>query len=508
MAHLALYRKYRPKTFDKLIGQDHIVKTLVNQIEEDKVGHAYLFTGTRGTGKTSTAKMFARALNCQMPINGCACGKCATCVALEDPSNLDILEMDAASNNGVEEIRSLREKISYPPTVGKYKVYIIDEVHMLTPSAFNALLKTLEEPPKHAVFILATTEVQKVPATILSRCMRFDFRLVPTNDIVKLIKEVYDNEGKEYDDDAIRLIAKSGEGSVRDALSIADTCMSFERGRLTYKSVLDVLGSTDYSSVLTIVKSMIECNGGAVIDEIEKLLLLGKQPGLLLFDIISCIRDLLITKTCKNPNAILGVPDDKMEEIMKVSICTTTENLIRALEILTKLDNEMRYTSNQKVVLETALLKASRPDSDYSIDALLTRVKNLEEKLEKGVTIEKKTELLSLKDVDVNRFAGELYKRLRSASYSMLWQVIQKAKISIDGNNLVLTFSDEQTQKVVDVAQINTIKELFSDYHPFEVILVSDSEKGNDERYNRAIEELRQNFGSERIIEKQSKKEN
>ena len=203
MAYLALYRRYRPTTFEKIVGQDHIVKTLVNQIEGDKIGHAYLFCGTRGTGKTSTAKIFAKAINCLSPKNGSPCGECEACKALSNPSNLDVIEIDAASNNGVGEIRELREKVSFPPINCRYKVYIIDEVHMLSTPAFNALLKTLEEPPKHAVFILATTESHKMPQTILSRCMRFDFKLVPTEQIATLIKEIYDEVGKEYEEEAI-----------------------------------------------------------------------------------------------------------------------------------------------------------------------------------------------------------------------------------------------------------------------------------------------------------------
>ena len=221
MAYLALYRRFRPSGFDSLIGQDHVVRTLVNQINSDKIGHAYLFCGARGTGKTSAAKIFARAINCLSPVNGSPCGKCAVCKALADPSNLDIVEMDAASNNKVENVREIRDKIQYPPVSGKYKVYIIDEVHMLTTEAFNALLKTLEEPPKHAVFILATTEVHKLPSTILSRCMRFDFRLIPTREIAELIGKIYREIGKDYDEDAVNAVARAGNGSVRDALAVS-----------------------------------------------------------------------------------------------------------------------------------------------------------------------------------------------------------------------------------------------------------------------------------------------
>ena len=230
MAYLALYRKYRPSGFDRVIGQEHITKTLASQIMHDRVGHAYLFCGARGTGKTSCAKIFAKAVNCEHPRDGSPCNECPTCLALSDPANIDIVEIDAASNNRVDEIRDLREKVQYPPVHGRYKVYIIDEVHMLTDAAFNALLKTLEEPPRHVIFVLATTEVQKLPATILSRCMRFDFRLIPAERIAGLISGIYDDIGKKYTPEAVMQIAKAGEGSCRDALSLADLCVSASEG--------------------------------------------------------------------------------------------------------------------------------------------------------------------------------------------------------------------------------------------------------------------------------------
>ena len=286
--YLALYRKYRPQNFSEVIGQKHIVQTLNNQIETDKIGHAYLFCGSRGTGKTSIAKIFARAINCENPVNGDSCGKCDTCKALLT-NNIDILEIDAASNNVVDEIRDLREKVKYPPINGKYKVYIVDEVHMLSTNAFNALLKTLEEPPKHVVFILATTEVHKLPATILSRCMRFDFKLVSVEELVQLLQKILTSEGVKFEEKALSLIARAGEGSVRDTLSIADMCISYSGTTLTYESVIEVLGTTEKEKLTKLTDNILSRNMGGALLELDNILSSGKSPLVLSKDLISSI---------------------------------------------------------------------------------------------------------------------------------------------------------------------------------------------------------------------------
>ena len=252
---LALYREFRPKNFDDVIGQDYIIQTLKNQVKTGHLSHAYLFCGPRGTGKTSTAKIFAKAVNCTHSTDGNPCGMCAECVALSQP-NTDIFEIDAASNNRVEEIRDLREKVAYPPLIGKYKVYIVDEVHMLTDSAFNALLKTLEEPPKHVIFILATTEIHKLPATILSRCMRFDFKLLPVNLLAEHLKNVFDARGIKYDEKSLHLIAKAGEGSVRDMLSIADSVAAYCNNEITCAQTESVIGLSSKDSIKDILTSI------------------------------------------------------------------------------------------------------------------------------------------------------------------------------------------------------------------------------------------------------------
>ena len=387
MAYLALYRRFRPSGFDGLIGQEHVVQTLINQIKTDRIGHAYLFCGARGTGKTSAAKIFARAINCLSPVNGSPCGKCEVCKALADNSNLDILEMDAASNNKVENVREIREKIQYPPVSGRYKVYIIDEVHMLTTEAFNALLKTLEEPPKHAVFILATTEVHKLPSTILSRCMRFDFRLIPTAKIAELIGKIYKEVGKEYEDEAITAIARAGAGSVRDALSIADICVSYKESKLTYSDVLEILGATDTNKITSLVGDIFRGDTGGSLETVEKLCESGKSVGVLCKDIISRLREIIVCKTCKNGREILELPEDAYGEIVKAAELADENKILRTIEIFSEAEGNMRYAASPKILLECAVVKSSRPETDYNLDALLGRISALEKALKDGAVV-------------------------------------------------------------------------------------------------------------------------
>ena len=375
--YLALYRKYRPKTFDEVIGQDHIVKTLINQIKLDKISHAYLFTGSRGTGKTSTAKIFAKAINCTASNNGSPCLECETCKAL-DKTNIDVLEIDAASNNGVDEIRDLREKVKYPPVVGKYKVYIIDEVHMLSTSAFNALLKTLEEPPAHTVFILATTEVHKLPATILSRCLRFDYKLVSLEDLTSLLKKILDDEKVTYDEQAINVIARAGEGSVRDTLSIADRCVSFAGSELTYQKVLSVLGVSEREVLISMTNQILDKNVGEALVELDKVLSQGKSPLVFANDLISYFRDLLLVNTLGDGSReIVVVKDDIFAEMKKQATTEHYAEILKAIEVLSEIEQELRYSVQPRIVLETAIIKIVNESN------LIRRVEKLEEIVKK-----------------------------------------------------------------------------------------------------------------------------
>lgn len=531
MSYLALYRRYRPTTFKGLIGQEHIVKTLVNQIKNDRLGHAYLFTGTRGTGKTSAAKIFAKAINCEHPVDGSPCGKCPTCLALADPSNIDISEIDAASNNGVNEIRDLREKVQYPPVSCKYKVYIIDEVHMLTGAAFNALLKTLEEPPKHAVFILATTEAHKIPATILSRCMRFDFRLISTEKIAELIGKIYDEQGKDYEKEGVFAIAKAGEGSIRDALSIADTAISYGTGKLTYNDVTEILGSSNSELLHDFTEYILKGESGKVLECINKLCGLGKSMGVLTKDLTATLRDLLVIKTCATAKSILGLPETEFEKLKRLADSTNESRLVRIMEIFANAENQLRFTNHPRVVFETASIKATKPDSDYNIDALLSRIKTLEDKISSGSYVTdtkplpsskvekeeksvgkenidntdngKNNARLSLSESDADTVKGRLIYNLRKAGSEMLYNVLSGISLDISGNTVRLYPGSVSDYEILSMnANIEKILVALSEFESVKVKIVEPKTEQRLDSVDEATDKIKKIFGEDIVIVK------
>lgn len=382
MAYLSLYRKYRPDTWDKVIGQKYVVRTLINQIERKTVTHAYLFTGTRGTGKTTSAKIFARAINCLHPVDGSPCGECEICRALRGEGSIDIIEMDAASNNGVEEIRDLRENVQYPPSVAKYKVYIIDEVHMLSASAFNALLKTLEEPPEHAVFILATTEVHKLPATILSRCMRFDFRLVPKAELTEHLEKILEAEGVPYEKGAPELIAEQGEGSVRDMLSLADMCLAYSPDRLTVSAVYDVLGTSEFGSLKTLAEALLAGDVSSVLCETERVYNRGKGFTVLNKELARFFRELV---TVKNVPGYKGdFSEEEFSAIAALAKQYDNYRIARIMQILASAEGDLRYSTRPRITFEAILVKAAAMYTDASVEALVSRITALEKAIASG----------------------------------------------------------------------------------------------------------------------------
>lgn len=349
----ALYRKYRPVDFDGVIGQDVIVSTLKNQISKGALSHAYLFTGSRGTGKTTCAKIFARAVNCLSPVDGSPCGKCAACRALADPGNLDVVEMDAASNNGVDKIRELRENVDYLPSAVRYKVYIIDEVHMLSTSAFNALLKTLEEPPAHVIFVLCTTEAHKLPATILSRCMRFDFRLVGEDKLAGLLKKIFTEEGADFDDEGVRHIARMGEGSVRDCLSIADRCVCSGK-KLTGELVLELTGAGRTEDVAALLEKVLASDAAGVVRLTEKLVAAGRSASALAHELTLFARDLILVKS--GAESDVAATAESLERMRGLAERADIPFLVRLIRETGRSETELRYSTSPRVVLECALL--------------------------------------------------------------------------------------------------------------------------------------------------------
>lgn len=386
MSYTALYRRFRPQVFADVRGQEHIVTTLRNQIRADRIGHAYLFCGTRGTGKTTIAKIFARAVNCQNPDDGSPCGMCPSCLAIQEGNSMNVIEIDAASNNGVDNIRQIREEVAYSPTEGRFKVYIIDEVHMLSIGAFNALLKTLEEPPSYVIFILATTEVHKLPITILSRCQRYDFRRITIDTIAARLNELLRAEEVTAEERAVRYIAKAGDGSMRDAISLLDRCIAFYLGQeLTYDKVLMVLGAADNQVFGRMLSLIVQKDAAGLIAGLEELLMQGREPGQLVTDLIWYLRSLLLLQSSDDMEEVLDLSSENLAEMKEEAAKIESEELMRCIRIFSELSNQLRYASQKRILIEIALIKLCRPQMEENLESLLARMDELERRLQQGM---------------------------------------------------------------------------------------------------------------------------
>ena len=391
MSYTALYRKFRPERFEDVKGQDHIVTTLKNQIAAERIGHAYLFCGTRGTGKTTIAKIFAKAVNCEHRVDGSPGGECRSCRTIAAGASMNVIEIDAASNNGVDNIREIVDEVSYSPAEGKYKVYIIDEVHMLSIGAFNALLKTLEEPPSYVIFILATTEVHKIPVTILSRCQRYDFKRISIETIADRMRELMEEEGQQVEEKALRYIARAADGSMRDALSLLDQCIAFHYGKtLTYDDALDVLGAVDTEVFSRLLRAVLVRNVTDCIRLLEEVVMQGRELGQFVSDFTWYLRNLLLVKTSDKEGMedVIDMSTDNLSRLSQEADMVEVDAVIRYIRELSELSGRLRYATQKRIMIEIALIRLCRPQMESDTESLLDRIRALEQRVEEGIVVQ------------------------------------------------------------------------------------------------------------------------
>ncbi len=472
MSYTALYRKFRPDNFFDVKGQEHIVTTLKNQIKAGRIGHAYLFCGTRGTGKTTVAKLLAKVVNCENPVDGNPCNECRMCKGIVAQSSMNVIEIDAASNNGVDNVREIVEEVRYSPTEGRYKVYIIDEVHMLSAGAFNALLKTIEEPPSYVIFILATTEVHKIPVTILSRCQRYDFKIKSIDTIAGRLADLMQTENVEAEEKALRYVARVADGSMRDALSLLDQCISFFLGKkLTYDNVLEVLGAVDTQVFARLLNYIRQQDVSSCIKLLEEIESAGRELGQFIIDFIWYLRNLLLLKTTEDiSDIIIEISTENLALLQQEAATIDEQAIIRYIRIFSELSNQVRYATRKRVLVEIALIKLCKPEMEQNLDSVFERIKMLEEKLEKGIVVNtkesggpseagkvqppKKPVILpdalpeDLKEVAQN-WKNIISQVARKAP--ALGAVLQGSTLSLDGNNaLLIVVTDSLDKDVID----------------------------------------------------------
>ncbi len=534
MSYTALYRKYRPGEFEDVKGQDHIVTTLKNQITADRIGHAYLFCGTRGTGKTTIAKIFAKAVNCESPVDGSPCGECASCRSIAAGTSMNVIEIDAASNNGVDNIREIRDEVEYSPTEGKYKVYIIDEVHMLSIGAFNALLKTLEEPPSYVIFILATTEAHKIPITIMSRCQRYDFRRITIDTISERLMELMDEEGVEVEEKAIRYVAKAADGSMRDALSLLDQCIaSFLGQKLTYDHVLEVLGAVDTEVFSRLLRAVMDGNTVASIEILEEMIVQGRDLGQFVTDFTWYLRNLLLIQSSDEMEEILDMSRENLELLKEEAQMIDSDVLMRYIRVLSELSSQIKFAAQKRVLIEIALIKLCRPAMETAQDALVDRIVQLEKRMEQGIPVmqtasaaaqpvvqpqEKPAMPKALPEeiqrliVNWNNMLLELHPRYRinmtpakALSLDMKGMGAEEESGAVgldtgDSNELILTFSKEREYAYQEISMEEhkrIIEETFSKIIGKEIKLVVKLDEGSgsfQSRHN-SVEDFMNVFG-------------
>lgn len=498
----ALYRKWRPLTFEDVAGQDHVSETLRNSIATGRIAHAYLFCGTRGTGKTSTAKIFSRAVNCENPTDGNPCNVCETCRGIIDGSILDVYEMDAASNSGVEHIRGIREEVIYTPTNSKFKVYIIDEAHMLSTEAFNALLKTLEEPPEHIIFILATTEAHKIPATILSRCQRFDFKRINVNDIEVRLKKIVNAEGIKITPDALELVAELADGSMRDGLSVLDQCAAYAKDELRYDDIVDIVGIADKRILFPIVDFIAEYNSAGALQEVDSFLKKGKEVAAFLEEMIFHFRALMLCKSMENPGEILEKSDELIVKYKKQAESFTLDRLIHSIQLLGEYLFQTKKMSTPKVAAEMAAVKLCSKDNADDKQELAIRIEALEKELEKikanGVTVKSKpiksgiaTQTSESKPEAAKPHIdeGKLWTKWRDAlniikqESKSLYMYLFNAKALFYGDEIELVIeSDLAYEKINTPEGKNYLGGLFSKIQGSEVIVTVSGKEGPRQR--------------------------
>ncbi len=464
MSYTALYRKFRPSEFGDVKGQDHIITTLQNQIKANRIGHAYLFCGTRGTGKTTVAKIFARAVNCEHPVDGSPCGECKMCESIAAGTSMNVIEIDAASNNGVDNIREIREEVTYRPTEGRYKVYIIDEVHMLSIGAFNALLKTLEEPPEYVIFILATTEVHKIPITILSRCQHYDFKRISIDTITDRMRALMDTEHVDVEERALKYIAKAADGSMRDALSLLDQCIAFYMGQtLTYDNVLEVLGAVDTDVFSRLLRKVAARDVPGVLDVVEELVMQGREMSQLSADFTWYLRNLLLVKTSDNIEDVLDVSTENMEQLKEEAQMVEPDMLFRYIRIFSELSGQLKYATQKRVMLEVALIKLCTPAMEPDQDSILDRIRAVEDKVEQSIISAanvqerivyvngdgsegaeyssgravKKPELSNAVPEDVQEVVKN-FRSIAGETSGMIRSYLKRARLSLGGDNRLL----------------------------------------------------------------------